>query len=65
MNEKNIVENAINSMKECEFNCMPMPEFRDKYHQFDSDTQKMVSEANCRLEWLNTHKNGCWHVIPN
>lgn len=62
--EKIIVEQAMKAMKEGEFNCMPMPEYRDSTYQFKTATQNMVAEAGYQLKWLNTFKGGCWHVIP-
>ena len=63
--ERNIVKSAINSMKEAKFNCMPMPQYRDKEYKFEKATHDMAAEANCHLEWMDTFKGGCWHVIPN
>ena len=63
--EKSIVKNAIDSMKECGFNCMPITTYRDKAFKFKDTTLKMVEEANCQLKWLDTMKGGCWHIIPN
>ncbi|MBQ3145628.1 MAG: hypothetical protein IJB90_03560 [Clostridia bacterium] len=62
--EKSIVERAIGSIKECNFNCMPMPEFREKEYRFEDATKKMVADAGYELKWLDTFKGGCWHVIP-
>ena len=63
MSEKNIVKEAIEAMKGGDFNCMPMPEFRDKEYQFETETLNIVSEAGYRLKWLDTMKGGCWHVV--
>lgn len=63
MDEKNIVAEAVEAMKGGDFNCMPLPEYRDKEHQFESATLEMVAEAGYRLKWFDTFKGGCWHVI--
>ena len=64
MNERRLVREAMEAMKNGQFNCMPIPEIRDSKYQFDADTHNMVSEAGCQLKWLDTFKGGCWHVVP-
>lgn len=63
--ERDIVEKAIKSLEGGDFNCMPMVQFREPSYQFETATRNMVAKAGCKLEWKNTFRGGCWHLVPN
>lgn len=61
---KENIGTIIKVMKDGKFNCMPLPEFRDKEY-IDPTIKKAVTEAGFQLKWFDTFKGGCWHVIPS
>lgn len=61
--DKYIVMEALEAIKVGDYDRIPLMDFRNPSHQFETTIHNMVDKEGYMLEWLGNHKGGCWHIV--